>query len=228
MNQSVRQPLQPIRIGPSACPHDCPSTCALEVEVLDDRTIGRVRGAAGQRLHRGRDLRQGRALRRAHPPSRPADAADAPHRAEGLGLVRADLLGRRARSRRREIPATPSSATARRRSGRTTTPAPWASCSATASTACATPRNIPASIPPSASTPAYTGFAAGTGRIAGPDPREMAKSDLVVIWGTNPVNTQVNVMTHAIARPQGARRQDRRGRRLHERHDGAGRSRRCW
>ena len=26
---------------------------------------------------------------------------------------------------------------------------------------------------------------------------EMALSDLVVIWGTNPVNTQVNVMTHA-------------------------------
>ena len=45
--------------------------------------------------------------------------------------------------------------------------------------------------------PAWTGFIAGTGRIAGPDPREMAKSDLVVIWGTNPVNTQVNVMTHA-------------------------------
>src|SRR5436190_17711287 len=45
MNQSVRQPLQPIRIGHSACPHDCPSTCALEVEILDDRTIGRVRGA---------------------------------------------------------------------------------------------------------------------------------------------------------------------------------------
>ena len=45
---------------------------------------------------------------------------------------------------------------------------------------------------------AYSGFAAGTGRIAGPDPREMAKSDLVVIWGTNAVNTQVNVMTHAV------------------------------
>ena len=45
--------------------------------------------------------------------------------------------------------------------------------------------------------PAYSGFAAGTGSIAGPDPREMAKSDLVVIWGTNPVNTQINVMTHA-------------------------------
>jgi len=46
--------------------------------------------------------------------------------------------------------------------------------------------------------PAYAGFAAGKGKIAGADPREMAKSDLVVIWGTNAVNTQVNVMTHAV------------------------------
>jgi len=45
--------------------------------------------------------------------------------------------------------------------------------------------------------PAWTGFIAGTGLLAGPDPREMAKSDLVVIWGTNAANTQVNVMTHA-------------------------------
>ena len=29
----------------SVCPHDCPSTCALEVEVLDGARIGRVRGA---------------------------------------------------------------------------------------------------------------------------------------------------------------------------------------
>jgi anaerobic selenocysteine-containing dehydrogenase len=45
--------------------------------------------------------------------------------------------------------------------------------------------------------PARGGFVAGTGKLAGPDPREMARSDLVVIWGTNAVNTQVNVMTHA-------------------------------
>jgi anaerobic selenocysteine-containing dehydrogenase len=44
---------------------------------------------------------------------------------------------------------------------------------------------------------ARIGFAVGTGKIAGVDPREMAASDLIVIWGTNPVNTQVNVMTHA-------------------------------
>ena len=29
----------------SACPHDCPSTCALEIEVLDGKRIGSVRGA---------------------------------------------------------------------------------------------------------------------------------------------------------------------------------------
>src|SRR5688500_16495326 len=33
------------RIGRSVCPHDCPSTCALDVELVDARTIGRVRGA---------------------------------------------------------------------------------------------------------------------------------------------------------------------------------------
>ena len=35
----------PNRTGYTACPHDCPSTCALEVELVDDRTIGRVRGS---------------------------------------------------------------------------------------------------------------------------------------------------------------------------------------
>src|SRR5712671_596768 len=56
MNQVVRPPSLTLprergregrgpRIAASACPHDCPSTCALEVEVLDERTIGRVRGA---------------------------------------------------------------------------------------------------------------------------------------------------------------------------------------
>lgn len=29
----------------TACPHDCPSTCALKVERIDDFHIGRVRGA---------------------------------------------------------------------------------------------------------------------------------------------------------------------------------------
>jgi anaerobic selenocysteine-containing dehydrogenase len=32
-------------IGHSTCPHDCPSVCALDVEVLSPQRIGRVRGA---------------------------------------------------------------------------------------------------------------------------------------------------------------------------------------
>lgn len=54
---------------------------------------------------------------------------------------------------------------------------------------------------------AWTGYVAGTGKLAGPDPREMALSDQIVIWGTNAVATQVNVMTHAIAarKQRGAR-----------------------
>ena len=35
----------PIKFGYSACPHDCPSTCALEVELVDQYRVGRVRGA---------------------------------------------------------------------------------------------------------------------------------------------------------------------------------------
>ena len=33
------------RVARSVCPHDCPSTCALDVEIVDAHTIGRVRGA---------------------------------------------------------------------------------------------------------------------------------------------------------------------------------------
>ena len=36
---------RPVDIGHSACPHDCPSTCALDVELLPDGRIGRVRGS---------------------------------------------------------------------------------------------------------------------------------------------------------------------------------------
>jgi anaerobic selenocysteine-containing dehydrogenase len=45
-----------------------------------------------------------------------------------------------------------------------------------------------------------TGWVAGTGMKRGADFREVADhSDLVIVWGGNPVNTQVNVMTHAMA-----------------------------
>ena len=53
-------------------------------------------------------------------------------------------------------------------------------------------------------TPAESGWLAGVGKLVGPDPREMEEADLIVIWGANPVSTQVNVMTH-VARARKAR-----------------------
>ena len=35
----------PIRTIRSVCPHDCPSACALDVDIGADGTVGRVRGA---------------------------------------------------------------------------------------------------------------------------------------------------------------------------------------
>ncbi len=194
MNQLIRQPL---RIGASACPHDCPSTCALEVEIIDERTIGRVRGAqdnsytAGvicakvaryaERVHNRNRLLQP-LLRKGEKGAgefTPISWDDA------LDLVAERLL--RAEERHGAQAVWPyyyagtmglvmRDGIHRLRHAK--------KYSGFHSTICV--------------NPAYTGFAAGTGKIAGPDPREMAKSDLVVIWGTNAANTQVNVMTHAI------------------------------
>jgi anaerobic selenocysteine-containing dehydrogenase len=51
------QPARSARAGReivhSVCPHDCPSTCALEVERLDARTIGAVRGAEANTYTQG-------------------------------------------------------------------------------------------------------------------------------------------------------------------------------
>ena len=43
----MNAPLEIVR-RPSVCPHDCPSVCALDVEVVEGKRIGRVHGAADQ------------------------------------------------------------------------------------------------------------------------------------------------------------------------------------
>ena len=40
MNQHAK-----VDIRHSTCPHDCPSACALDIEVIEGRSIGRVRGS---------------------------------------------------------------------------------------------------------------------------------------------------------------------------------------
>ena len=115
------------KIGHSACPHDCPSTCALDVELLDDGRIGRVRGAEDNTYTAGVICAKvARYAERIHHPDRLLH----PMRRvgpQGLGPLRAHLLGRRARPDGRGDAGEPSAATAPRRSGPTTMPARWAS-----------------------------------------------------------------------------------------------------
>jgi len=195
MNETVR-PTPTKRTGYSACPHDCPSTCALEVELLDARTIGRVRGSKDNDYTAGVVCakvaryaeRQHHAERLLHPLRRVGPKGSGQFAPiswdDALDIVAGQFLQAEQRHGSETVWPYFYAGTmglvqrdgiirlrhAKRYSG-------------FHSTICV--------------NPAYSGFAAGVGRIAGPDPREMAKSDLVVIWGTNPVNTQVNVMTHA-------------------------------
>ncbi len=185
------------RIAASACPHDCPSTCALEVEVLDGRTIGRVRGAEDNGYTAGVICAKvARYAERVHHPDRLLQ----PLRRRGakgsgdfqpiswdsaLDLVAEQFLAAESRHGSEAIwpyfYAGTMGLVMRDGINRLRHAKKY---SGFHSTICV--------------NPAWTGFIAGTGRLAGPDPREMAKSDLVVIWGTNAVNTQVNVMTHAV------------------------------
>ncbi len=196
MNKAVRSSQAVTRIGYSACPHDCPSTCALEVELLDSHTIGRIRGAEDQSYTCGVICAKvARYAERLHHPDRltkPLKRRGAKGGGEWSPISWDDAL---------DIVAEQFVAAEQRHGAEAVWPYFYAGTmglvmrdginrlrhvkkySGFHSTICV--------------NPSYTGFAAGTGRVAGPDPREMAKSDLLVIWGTNPVNTQVNVMTHA-------------------------------
>jgi len=194
MNQAVRIPNT--RTGASACPHDCPSTCALEVELLDGCTIGRVRGApdnsytAGvicakvaryaERVHHPDRLTQ--PMRRTGPKGSGAYAPVSWD--DALDLVAGKFMEAERRHGAQAVWPYYYAGTMGlvQRDGihRLRHAKKYAGFH---STICV--------------NASYTGFAAGAGRISGPDPREMAKSDLIVIWGTNPVSTQVNVMTHA-------------------------------
>ncbi len=196
MNETVRKATAVTRIGFSACPHDCPSTCALDVELLDERTIGRIRGARDNDYTAGIVCAKvARYAEREHHPGRVLT----PLRRKGakgsgtfepiswddaLDFVAEEFLKAEQRHGPQAVWPYYYAGTmglvmrdgmnrlrhAKKYSG------------------------FHSSICVNGS---YVGFAAGTGRVAGPDPREMARSDLIVIWGTNAVNTQVNAMGHA-------------------------------
>ncbi len=181
---------------PSVCPHDCPSACALDVEIIDGKTIGRVYGAKSQTYTAGVICAKvARYAERIHHPDRllhplrrtgpkGSGAFERITWDEAFDEIAARFLeaerdfgaqsvwlnyyaGTMGKVMRDGINRLAHAKKYSRHNG----------------TICI---NL-----------AWPGFLAGTGKMAGPDPREMAKADCVVIWGTNAVATQVNVMTHA-------------------------------
>ncbi|HME93814.1 MAG TPA: molybdopterin oxidoreductase family protein [Methylomirabilota bacterium] len=195
-----------MQIVPSVCPHDCTSTCALEVERIDARTIGRVRGSHRNTYTRGVICEKvGRYAERVHHPDRLL------HPLRRVGPKGAGRFERIGWDDALDLVADAFTRQAQRLGPETVWPYYYAGTmglvqrdginrlrhamgySRYYSTICVTLSD--------------TGWAAGVGAKRGVDLREIDEhSDLVVIWGGNPVNTQVNVMNHAMAaRRRGAR-----------------------
>ena len=187
----------PLDIVPSVCPHDCPSACALEVERIDGRRIGRVRGASAQSYTQG--VVCAKVARYAERQHHPARLSHPLRRVSEKGVGEASFVPISWEEALDEV-AEQLTRAAQRYGPETVWPHFYGGTmglvqrdglqrlrhamrySRQHSTIC------------SALTDA--GWHAGCGFKRGGDGREMAKSDLIVVWGGNPVSTQVNAMTH--------------------------------
>src|SRR5271165_3137949 len=178
----------------SVCPHDCPSTCALSVEVLDGKRIGAVRGADNSYTAGVICAKVSRYAERIHHPDRlthPLLRTGPKGAGQFRPITWQEALDRIA-ERFTEAAA------------RHGTEAVWpfyyaGTMGLVQRDGINRLRNVMrysrqkmticTSLP-------EMGWRAGVGASRGVDPREMARSDLIVVWGGNPVSTQVNVMTH--------------------------------
>jgi anaerobic selenocysteine-containing dehydrogenase len=187
----------PLDVVHSACPHDCPSTCALEVERLDAYRIGRVRGARDNPYTAGVVCAKvARYAERQHHPGRLAQ----PLRrvgAKGDGMAAFQPLAWDAAL---DIVAEGLTRATQRYGSEAVWPYFYAGTmglvqrdgihrlrhvmrySRQLETICV--------------SLADAGWLAGVGVRRGVDGREMAEAELIVVWGGNPVATQVNAMTH--------------------------------
>ncbi len=186
-----------VRVARSVCPHDCPSTCALDVEVVDGNTIGRVRGAKDDPYTAGVICEKvARYSQRIHHPDRllhPMRRSGA----KGDGSWQRvswddalDEIAERFLKAEREFGA------------ESVWPYYYAGTMGHVQRdgihRLRHARGYSRQYGTICSMIAWAGYTAGTGLLAGVNPEQMAESDCVVIWGTNPVHTQVNVMTHAM------------------------------
>ncbi len=184
-----------MQVRHTTCPHDCPSCCSLEVDVHDGTRIGTVRGARDQSYTAGVICAKvARYAERVHHPDRVM------HPLIRTGAKGEGAFRRASWDEALDLVATQFTEAAARHGAESVWPYYYAGTmglvqrdginrlrhvmgySRQHNTIC--------------SSITESGWAAGVGRFGGPDPREMAASDLIIMWGGNPVSTQVNVMTH--------------------------------
>jgi anaerobic selenocysteine-containing dehydrogenase len=184
-------------LGFSACPHDCPSTCALEIELEADGRIGRVYGAAANTYTDGVICAKvARYAERANHP----DRLTHPLRQKGdKGSGDFEQISWDAAL---DITAEALLKAEREHGAEAVWPYYFAGTMGLVMrdgiNRFRHAKKYSDMYQSICTTLAWTGWAAGTGALRGADPREMAEADCVVIWGTNAVNTQVNVMSHAV------------------------------
>jgi anaerobic selenocysteine-containing dehydrogenase len=187
----------PIRVGRSVCPHDCPSTCALDVDIVDSHTIGRVRGAKDDPYTAGVICEKvARYAERIHHPDRllypmrrtgPKGSGQWERIGwdEALDEIATRLLKIEAEFGTEAIWPYYYAGTMghvqrdgidRLRNARGYSLQYDTICTGTA----------------------WPGYIAGAGLLGGVSPEQIIDSGVVVIWGTNAVVTQVNLMTHAV------------------------------
>ncbi|MDQ0319806.1 anaerobic selenocysteine-containing dehydrogenase [Pararhizobium capsulatum DSM 1112] len=184
-------------IGHTVCPHDCPSACALEVDLTTEGRIGRVRGAASNTYTAGVICAKvARYSERLYHP--------------GRLMVPQRRLGAKGEGRWQEVSweaALDEIANAFVKAEQIHgSEAVWpyfyagtmGQVQRDSIERLRHAKRYSGFFGSICTNMAWTGLAMATGSLRGPDPREMAKSDCVVIWGTNAVATQVNVMTHAV------------------------------
>ncbi|MGN7753799.1 molybdopterin-containing oxidoreductase family protein [Sinorhizobium sp. 22678] len=184
-------------IGHSVCPHDCPSACALEVDLTREGRIGRVRGAAENTYTAGVICAKvARYAERIYHP--------------GRLMVPQRRLGAKGEGRWQEISwetaldeiANQFVKAEQRHGSEAVWPYFYAGTMGQVQRDSIErlrhAKRYSGFFGSICTNMAWTGYTMATGTLRGPDPREMAKSDCVVIWGTNAVATQVNVMTHAV------------------------------
>lgn len=181
--------------GHTACPHDCPSTCALDVEVADGR-IGRLRGARDNDYTAGVICAKvARYAERIHHPARlltPRQRTGAKGSGSWREIGWDDAL---------DLVAEAFVKAEARYGSEAVWPYYYAGTMGLVQrdgiNRLRHAKRYSNQFDSICTNMAWTGWHVGAGRLSGVDPREMAEADCVVIWGTNAVATQVNVMTHA-------------------------------